>query len=246
VRATRTVIGSQVLAPRGPRVRTSSRSTVSDRLAPLPSRTPSLPSRSRPTTVPSRHRPPRRSRQRTRSPGVYAVWDFLTLPEGHQLNPERGIGNLIGFGFKSVTLFTRSTDAGATWSQPRIIYNPGGNNQTIGNQIVVGPDGTLFNFFDEILNFRNDDGPPQFELNVSMKFSPDQGTTWLPKGRPIRIDDLRSRLVRDSDQPTAPRARDRHRTQDIIPDAAVDPTTRTLYATWMDTRSRPDRTTTSP
>jgi hypothetical protein len=175
----------------------------------------------------------------TDSNRVYAVWDFLTIPEGHQLNPERGIGNLIGFGFKSVTLFTRTTDAGATWSQPRIIYNPGGNNQTIGNQIVVGPDGTLYNFFDEILNFRTDDGPPQFDLNVSMKFSPDQGVTWLPEGRPIRIDDLRSTLVRDPDQPTAPLARDRHRTQDLIPDVAVDPATGTLYATWMDTRFSP-------
>jgi hypothetical protein len=167
---------------------------------------------------------------------VYAVWDFLTIPEGHQINPDRGIGNLVGFGFNSSTLFTRTTDAGATWSEPRIIYNPGGNNQTIGNQIVVGPDGTLYNFFDEILNFRNDDGPPQFDLNVSMKFSPDGGDTWLPRGRPIRIDDLRSTLVRDPDQPTAAGARDRHRTQDLIPDVAVDPTTGRLYAVWMDTR----------
>jgi hypothetical protein len=51
VRAARTVSGSQVLASRGPRVRTSSRSTVGDRLAPLRSRTPTLPSRSRSTTV---------------------------------------------------------------------------------------------------------------------------------------------------------------------------------------------------
>jgi hypothetical protein len=175
----------------------------------------------------------------TDSNRVYAVWDFLTVPEGHQLNPDRGIGNLIGFGFNSSTLFTRTTDAGATWSEPRIIYNPGGNNQTIGNQIVVGPDGTLYNFFDEILNFRNDDGPPQFDLNVSMKFSPDQGVTWLPHGRPIRIDDLGSRPVRDPDQPTAPGARDRHRTQDLIPDVAVDANTGRLYAVWMDTRFSP-------
>jgi len=172
----------------------------------------------------------------TNSNRVYAVWDFLTIPEGHQINPDRGIGNLVGFGFKSVTLFTRTTDAGATWSEPRIIYNPGGNNQTIGNQIVVGPDGTLYNFFDEILNFRNDDGPPQFDLNVSMKFSPDGGDTWLPRGRPIRIDDLRSTVVLDPDQPTAPMARNRHRTQDLIPDVAVDQTTGRLYAVWMDTR----------
>ncbi len=167
---------------------------------------------------------------------VYAVWDFLTLPEGHQLNPERGLGNLIGFGFKSVTLFTRSSDAGATWSEPRIIYNPGGNNQTIGNQIVVSPDGTLFNFFDEILNFRSDDGPPQFDLNLSMKFSPDQGTTWLPKGRPVRIADMLSILIRDPDQPTAPGARDRHRAADLNPDVAVDPNNGNLYAVWQDAR----------
>jgi hypothetical protein len=167
---------------------------------------------------------------------VYAVWDFLTLPEGHQLNPERGLGNLIGFGFKSVTLFVRSTNAGASWSQPRIIYNPGGNNQTIGNQIVVSPDGTLFNFFDEILNFRNDDGPPQFDMNLSMQFSPDQGTTWLPSGRPIRIADMLGVLIRDPDQPTAPRARDRHRAADVNPDVAVDPNNGTLYAVWQDAR----------
>ncbi|HET6951985.1 MAG TPA: sialidase family protein [Acidimicrobiales bacterium] len=170
---------------------------------------------------------------------AYAVWDFLTVPEGHQMNPERGVGNLVGFGFKSVTLFTRTTDGGASWSEPRIIYNPGGNNQTIGNQIVVSPDGTLYNFFDEILNFRNDDGGPQFDLNVSMKYSPDKGVTWLPAGRPVRIADLRSIPVIDPDQPTAPMARDRHRTGDILPDVAVDPTTGALYVTWMDARFSP-------
>jgi len=135
-----------------------------------------------------------------------------------------------------VTLFTRSTDAGATWSEPRIIYNPGGNNQTIGNQIVVSPDGTLFNFFDEILNFRSDDGPPQFDLNLSMKFSPDQGRTWLPKGRPVRIADMLSILIRDPDQPTAPGTRDRHRAADLNPDVAVDPNNGNLYAVWQDAR----------
>jgi hypothetical protein len=68
VRSTRAVSGSHVRAPRGPRARTSSRSTLSARLAPLPSRTLTLPSRSRSTTVPSRHRPRGRLRQRTRSP----------------------------------------------------------------------------------------------------------------------------------------------------------------------------------
>lgn len=45
-------------------------------------------------------------------------------------------------------LFARTTDGGKTWSQPRVIFNPGVNNGTIGNQIVVNPrTGTLYNFF---------------------------------------------------------------------------------------------------
>ena len=41
-----------------------------------------------------------------------------------------------------------------------MIYDPAGNNQTIGNQIVVLPlskGGTVINFFNEILNFSNRD-----------------------------------------------------------------------------------------
>ena len=68
VRAARSATGSQVAAPRGPRVATSRRSWRRARLAPRPSRTATLPSRSRPTTRPSRQRAPGRSRQRTRSP----------------------------------------------------------------------------------------------------------------------------------------------------------------------------------
>jgi hypothetical protein len=34
------------------------------------------------------------------------------------------------------------------WSKPRVIFDPGVNNRTIGNQIVVDPrTGTLYNFF---------------------------------------------------------------------------------------------------
>jgi hypothetical protein len=131
---------------------------------------------------------------------------------------------------------TTCPTAGASWSEPKIIYNPGSNNQTIGNQIVVGPDGTLFNFFDEILNFRNDDHGPQFDLNLSMIRSTDQGTTWLPSGRPIRIADMNGILIRDPDQPTAPGARDRHRAADLNPDVAVDAKNGNLYAVWQDAR----------
>jgi len=162
---------------------------------------------------------------------VYAAWDRLVVPPGAVINPE----NVIGLGFKSPFYFARSTDGGETWEAARKIYDPGGNNQTIGNQIVVLPDGTLVNFFDEILNFRNDDGDAQFDLNLSLLRSPDKGDTWLPKGRPIRAADIRALSVVTPDEGEG------IRDADILFDVAVDPTSGTptggaLYAVWQDSR----------
>ena len=164
---------------------------------------------------------------------VYAVWDFLDAPQGANIRPDRAVA----LGFKGAALFSRSTDGGETWSEPKVLYNPGGVNQTIANQIVVNPkSGRLFNFFVEILNFRNDDKGGKFEANVSMKYSDDKGETWLPRGRPIRIDKIQQTLIRDPDQPGATPPFDRHRTGDIIIDPAVDPTTGALYVVWQDRR----------
>jgi hypothetical protein len=161
---------------------------------------------------------------------VYAVWDFLDFPTGALLNPE----NVFGNGTKGATLFARTSDGGASWSAPTVLYNPGGNNQTIGNQIVVDDSGILFNFFNEILSFRNDDGGVRFDFNLSMKFSPDRGATWLPHGRPVRIAKMTPRGV------TIPDGDDNAggpvRTGDVIPDVAVDPNNGNLYAVWQDAR----------
>jgi hypothetical protein len=157
---------------------------------------------------------------------VYAVWDRLRVPPGSVINPE----NVVGLGFKSPFFFARSTDGGDTWEPARRIYDPGGNNQTIGHQLVVLPDGTLVDFFDEILNFRNDDGDAQFDLNLSLLRSPDKGDTWLPRGRPIRIADIQSLGVVTPD--TGQGVRD----ADILFDVAVDPDNGNLYAVWQDSR----------
>lgn len=164
---------------------------------------------------------------------VYAVWDFLDIPQGAFIVPDRAVA----LGFKGAALFSRSTDGGQTWSEPKVLYNPGGVNQTIANQIVVNPiSGRLINFFVEILNFRNDDRGAMFELNVSMKFSDDKGKTWLPHGPPSRINKIRRAIVRDPDQPNATPPFNVHRTGDIIIDAAVDPNTGKLYVAWQDRR----------
>jgi hypothetical protein len=166
---------------------------------------------------------------------VYAVWDRLQLPVGAVINPE----NVIGLGFKGPAMFSRTADGGQTWEPARIIYDPAGNNQTIGNQIVVQPNGTVINFFNEILNFRNDDGGFQFDFNLSLIRSTDKGVSWKPRGKPIRAAKMQPRTLftpppfigvydPETGQPV--------RTEDVIPEVAVDRTNGNLYAVWQDAR----------
>ena len=157
---------------------------------------------------------------------VYAAWDRLRVPPGSVINPE----NAVGLGFKSPFFFARSTDGGDTWEEARNIYDPGANNQTIGNQIVVLPDGTLVDFFNEILNFKNPDGDAQFDLNLSLLRSTNKGDTWLPRGQPIRAADIQSRSV------VTPDDGEGVRDADILFDVAVDPISGALYAVWQDSR----------
>lgn len=160
---------------------------------------------------------------------VYAVWDFLDLPAGAAINPDRGVFGG-GLGFKGAALFSRTTDGGQTWSKPKVLYNPGGVNQTIGNQIVVDDQGVLYDFFNEILNFRNDEGGSQFEFNLSFKRSTNQGERWLPAGRPVRVAKIIEAPVRDPD------TNEPHRTADVLFDVAADLNNGNLYAVWQDSR----------
>jgi hypothetical protein len=167
---------------------------------------------------------------------VYAVWDRLELPLGTVINPE----NVIGLGFRGPALFTRTTNAGQSWESPRQIYDPAGNNQTIGNQVAVMTDGTVVNFFNEILNFRNDDHGAQFEFNLSHVRSADKGATW-PSGPANRGPKMQSlalvRLFGVIDPDTGAGIR----TGDVLFDVAVDRSPGsaafgTVYAVWQDAR----------
>ena len=60
---------------------------------------------------------------------VYATWDRLNTTGG------------------GPTWFSRTTNGGQTWEPARNIFETGTRSQTINNQIVVLPDGTLVNFF---------------------------------------------------------------------------------------------------
>ena len=163
---------------------------------------------------------------------VYAVWDRLISGVGDVINPERVPGNLA---FKGAAMFARTADGGQTWEPAQVIYDPGAIAQTIGNQIVVLPDGTLVDFFNEILGARNDDGPGPF--NLSLVRSTDKGATWTP-GPAIRAAKMFPRTlfvpvccgVYDPESPSLVR------TEELIPEVAVDPSSGNLYAVWQDSR----------
>ena len=98
---------------------------------------------------------------------VYAVWDRL-MP-----------------GNDGPSVLARSTDGGASWEPPHTIYDPGVPVQTLNNQIVVLPDGTLINFFSRIGPIVNQ----QSYVSLQVLRSPDKGMTW---SAPIMISDVMS------------------------------------------------------
>jgi hypothetical protein len=154
---------------------------------------------------------------------VYAVWDTLVSPTNKSNASITGYFNARAY--RGPAWFSRTTNGGATWEPPRPISDPGQNNQTIGNQIVVLPNGTLVDIFDLISNFKNAHG--QRGLNVAVILSTDKGATW---SKPIIVDKLRTVGVIDPDNGHDVR------TGDIIPDIAVDSSTGALYAVWQDSR----------
>ncbi len=161
---------------------------------------------------------------------VYAVWDRLQVSLAQTIHPEnirpgRGTTLEIEPGFRGPVYFARSTDGGDSWEPAREIYDPGINNQTIGSQIVVLPNGTVIEFFTEILNLRI--GTFIF---LSVLRSDDKGETWRPRLRPIRTNRLFSEGAVTPDDLV------RVRDGSILFDVAVDPVNGDLYAVWQDTR----------
>ncbi len=109
----------------------------------------------------------------TSSNYVYAVWDTLVSPSGKSKASFTGFEHAQAF--RGPAYISRTTNGGASWEPARPIFDPGQNNQTIGNQIVVLPNGTLVDSFDLISNFKNAHG--QRGLNVAVIFSTDKGVS---------------------------------------------------------------------
>jgi hypothetical protein len=165
---------------------------------------------------------------------VYLVWDRLESPKG----PASVVAFEHAIGFRGPAWFSRTTNGGLTWEAARIIFDPGQEDQTLGNQIVVLPNGTLIDVFDLIFNFKNAQGVRGF--NVALLRSPDKGVTW---SGPIIVDKLLSRAAFDPQQIGIrdPDTGAPVRTGDIIPEVAVDrhassPGLGNLYVVWQDSR----------
>jgi hypothetical protein len=151
---------------------------------------------------------------------VYAVWDRLVFPSSERASVRAGFRTSA---FRGPVWFARTTNGGLSWEAARQIYDPGQNDQTIGNQIVVLPNGTLVDIFNEI---HNDNSKKQRGYSVRVMRSTDHGVTW---SGPIFVDLLGTIFVTD------PETGDDVRTGDIIPDVAVAPNG-DLYAVWQDAR----------
>jgi hypothetical protein len=158
------------------------------------------------------------------SNNVYAVWDRLVSPSV----PASPTGFENALGFRGPAWFSRTTNAGASWELARIIFDPGQENQTIGNQIVVQPasaGGRLVDGFNLISNFKNSNRARGF--NVAVLTSADMGASW---SGPVIVDKLNFAPV------SIPATGAAVRTGDIIPEFAVDRNNGNVYAAWQDAR----------
>ena len=157
----------------------------------------------------------------TNSNFVYAAWERLTFPNGVGSNRSP----LVSQGGGGPTWFARSTNAGQSWEPARIIYDPGNEAQTIGNQVLVLPNGTLVDIFDVIYYHRQNGGV--YTYNVAAIRSTDPGQTW---SAPTIVSPL-------YDLPTTdPNTGAPVRTGDTLPEAAVDRNSGAIYLVWQDGR----------
>ena len=152
---------------------------------------------------------------------VYAVWDRSRFP-----SENADFNALHSAAFRGDIIFSRTTNAGASWEPARAILGPNNNEFTIGNQIVVLPDGTLVDVFN-LLKGSGHQPVQSGQTFVAVIRSTDKGLTW---SQPIIVDFDFSVPVRDPDT-GAP-----VRTGEGLPDIAVDPDTGALYVAWTDGR----------
>ena len=151
---------------------------------------------------------------------VYVTWQRIVAPN---MSASARAGERAA-AFRSIAWFARSDDNGASYDVVRPIFDPGNKAQTIGNQIVVLPNGDLVMVFNLIRNVGTNRNRG---FTVAVMRSTDKGDTW---SAPILID----RMITDG--VTDPADGHAVRTGDLIPQIAVDDDNGNLYVVWQDDR----------
>ncbi|HEY0491848.1 MAG TPA: sialidase family protein [Candidatus Dormibacteraeota bacterium] len=99
-----------------------------------------------------------------RRPGsAYLVW----VEYGVSANPDPSVDRVF---------FSRTVDAGVTWSAPAPIY--GGGDEAQQNQLLMTADGTLLDVFVEGASLPGGPNPPAVPVTIRLIRSRDQGQTW--------------------------------------------------------------------
>jgi hypothetical protein len=168
---------------------------------------------------------------------AYAVWDVLIGPNA---NVDSDIHSS---SFSDLTLFSRTTDFGVTWSPVRVINTSANptttNNQTIGNVIVIDPrTGTLYNFFNQIFNTgSNAGGNPggAHGDNAAFQKSTNHGLTWSDAQIIAPMNDFGVADPNNVD-PVTKKTPALFRVGNGLPAPAIDPETGALYVVWEDAR----------
>jgi hypothetical protein len=155
----------------------------------------------------------------TRAGYAYATWLRGTFPNEARQSP---IADFHSFAFRGMPMFSRTTDGGKTWSTPRPMRRSNAYMQ--GNQIAVGPDGTLYNV--TAVLFTGAGIQPNLQgVYMGVMRSRDGGLHWSAPRQiaPILTAPL---FVPDDGFPI--------RAGDYLPDIAIDPNTGVIYVVWAD------------
>jgi hypothetical protein len=141
---------------------------------------------------------------------AYAIWDRVS----GLLNPDPTR-------IRGPTWFARRV--GGVWEGAHSIFDPGLNQQTIGNQIGVLPDGTLL----DVMVWLTNASSAALVGNVAVLRSGDHGATW---SAPIVISSLQTVGVLNYKNGF------NIRVGDAVPNIAIDPVSGQAYVIWQDAR----------